>query len=203
MTRERPILFSAPMVRAILDDTKTQTRRVVKPRKDRYIGCELAPGELAGEVNNGEFANCPYGRPGDRLWVRETWAYDDEDGEILYRADDIDATRNWDQQKHESGLSKYKWRPSIFMPRVASRITLEITEVRVERLNSISEADAIAEGLIRAPYGWWSGREGSSSPTPQGAYALLWQDINGPESWSANPWVWVIEFTTPAAGREA
>ena len=173
---ERPILFSAPMVRALLAGTKTQTRRVVKRNAyEKSIHADqFAPPTCA----------CPYGQPGDRLWVRETWAKwgrDDQCGEgpsvthePIYRADGSP----WDEQD--------KWRPSIHMPRAASRILLEITSVRVERLQDISEADTVAEGIPA----------GEVSPADAGrfAYRLLWESINGPDSWAANPWVWVLEF---------
>ena len=158
---ERPILFSAPMVRAILDGNKTQTRRVVKLKPD-YMETFL---RLPNKV-----ACCPYGQPGGRLWVRETF----EDCEsalhscVLYRAD--------------GGTPGTKWTPSIHMPRWASRITLEITGVRVERLQDISEEDAISEGTP-FPCGGWVG-----------GYQKLWESIHGPGSWDLNPWVWVVEF---------
>lgn len=190
---ELPILFSGPMVRAILAGTKTQTRRVVKPRKDRDIGCELAPSELAGEVNAGIYRNCPYGQPGDRLWVRETWAYGihamaakrDEAGPFVYAADGTPQGRLCD-----------RWRPSIHMPRSACRIRLEITDVRVEHLQDITEANAKAEGYAPA---WLDADDNTTvhaeaPPTYRRGFARLWRDINGPDAWEANPWVWVVEF---------
>ncbi len=185
--KERPILFSAPMVRAILAGTKTQTRRVVKPRKDCDFGCELAPHELAGEANGGDFRNA-YCAPGDRLWVREAFIHEPADycweasvsipcrpASTVYRADQEGDTRG-------AG-----WKPSIHMPRSLSRITLEITGVRVERLQDISEADAAAEGVQakHAADADWTARE---------AFCVLWESINGGGSWDANPWVWVVEF---------
>ncbi len=176
--KERPILFSGPMVQAILSGKKTQTRRVVKQKHLPFLA-NIVGGFLDGKWNQRPL---PYGQPGDRLWVRETWAQDDEDGTIIYRAEDNEAVKAWDQARHESGLSKYNWRPSIFMPRLASRLTLEVVSVRVERLQDISEEDAIAEGTL-APFGGWVG-----------GYQLLWESINGPGSWDENPWVWVIDF---------
>lgn len=216
--KERPILFSAPMVRALLAGTKTQTRRIVKPqpfsvalvasgnhlfdyRTDLNDYSRVVPMDKAVTL-------CPYGAPGDRLWVRETWAVSHaldhlkprevpKGSGLVYYA----ATENL------GGLLK---RPSIFMPRWACRITLEVTGVRVERLQAISEGDAIAEGV-----------EWNKCPTHQtqqsvdaqamarrigmaahyeaeidypGGYRLLWESINGPASWDANPWVWVVEF---------
>jgi len=156
---ERPILFSAPMVRAILDGSKTQTRRVWKmPR-----GCDEC--------------RRPYGQPGDRLWVRETWrSYPDG---IVYRADYRDT--DFADAVHAP------WRASIHMPRSASRIELEVTGLRVERLQDISEADANAEGVkhsLHLPGGRFA-REN---------FAHLWWTIHGDESWEANPWVWVVSF---------
>lgn len=190
--KERPILFSAPMVRALLDGRKTQTRRIVKPRRDRDVGCELAPHEIAGEVNQGVYRNA-YCEPGDRLWVRETW-YDASSALhscVLYRADGDD-------------IYGGKWRPSIRMPRWVSRITLEVTGVRVEKLQDISGDDSIAEGIERADdffgcpcwraYGEPAGADVVCPDDPVGSYRSLWESINGPGSWDANPWVWVIEF---------
>jgi hypothetical protein len=223
---ERPILFSAPMVRAILEGTKTQTRRVVKPCKDAGIGCELAPNELAGEVNAGDFLNALC-QPGDRLWVRETsraHELTDKEAEadtfgvierlglevppcgldgVVYAADNAfreiensyDASMRW-AKMHAYRGAQGATVPAIHMPRWASRITLEVTGVRVERLQGISEADAIAEGVEQSPDGKFpnylspSGYAGNSVSS----YRTLWESINGPGSWAANPWVWVVEF---------
>ena len=177
--KERPILFSGPMVRALLAGTKTQTRRVVK-KLPITLNRETNSLEVDGEnIANGRFAKlvaCPYGQPGDRLWVRETFGHFERNDnftpgcEVFYRADG-------------ECLEIKPWRPSIHMPRWASRITLEITSVRVERLQDISEADAIAEGVYTDP-----------ARSAYDAYAQLWDEINGPGSWAANPWVWVLEL---------
>ena len=188
--KERPILFNGAMARAILSGAKTQTRRVVKARADKDMGprCVLQPHEIAGEVNGGSYRNSPYGQPGDWLWVRETWARDDEDDALMYRADvgrDMNADA-WEQGRLE-GVPRYKWRPSIHMPRWASRITLEITEVRVDRLHDISEADAGAEGVSAK-------HTADADYTAREKYSVLWEQINGAGSWDANPWVWVVSF---------
>ena len=204
--KERPILFSAPMVRAILDGSKTQTRRVVKPRKDATFGCLLRPNELAGEVNAGNFENSHYGLPGDRLWVRETWQgplVDDFESFVAnpdkfqnpefceYAADGRPAPEfiTVDDEIVQ------RWRPSVHMPRWASRILLEVTGVRVEKLRDISESDAKAEGARSADPA--TGRECILDPS-MGSYRLhyrdIWESINGPGSWDVNPRVWVIEF---------
>ena len=186
---ERPILFSAPMVRALLDDTKTQTRRLVKPQPRRVDGgVPFGDGPAWAHAEPGSaLMRCPYGKRGDRLWVRETWARDDEDGTLMYRADlgrDMNADA-WEQGRLE-GVPRYRWRPSIHMPRAASRIALEVTGVRVERLHQISRGDAMAEGCPFANM-----QDGES---PRRWYEYLWRAINGPDSWDANPWVWVVEF---------
>lgn len=195
--KERPILFSAPMVRALLAGTKTQTRRVVNERSHQLLSAAaqvgechaldaISPATINDQATWAQF--CPYGAPGDRLWVRETWAHSihamaamsDEDGPFVYAA-----THRVDQRLGE------KWRPSIHMPRYACRLKLEITGVRVERLNAISDVDALSEGIDRhdvltdgdPPPGWH-----------RGTFEKLWERINGPESWVANPWVWVVEF---------
>lgn len=196
-TKERPILFSGPMVRAILEGRKTQTRRIVKskgtwdvlhnPDSDRvWPGAE-------DECGDWQDFECPYGNVGDVLWIREAWAHIVVGNQIdyLYRAD------------HHKGLEKrdgdQKWKPSIHMPRVACRLMLEITGVRVERLNEISEHDAKSEGIDQVRNIWklYGERQpGTASETgqPIKSFASLWESINGPESWSANPWVWVVEF---------
>jgi len=186
---ERPILFSAPMVRALLDGTKTQTRRLVKPQPRRVDGGVPfgdAPAWAHAEPGSAVM-RCPYGKRGERLWVRETWARDDEDGALMYRADlgrDMNADA-WEQGRLE-GVPRYRWKPSIHMPRTASRMTLEVTGVRVERLHQISRGDAMAEGCPFANM-----QDGES---PVRWYEYLWRAINGPDSWDANPWVWVVEF---------
>lgn len=232
MTKERPILFSAPMVRAILAGTKTQTRRLVKwpiysngTRYDRGLGdilCHndyLPPSAMLMEVRRGKTSyvtsnleawehECPYGEPGDRLWVRETWSPDHRDVypciPYVYRAsasfsdDEAREHRFCDFEKtgvrHFECLAcaGFKWRPSIHMPRSVSRITLEITDVRVERLQSISDSDAKAEGVAPAPF--------CKSSRPAGqehveAFEDLWDSINLLRApWSSNPWVWALSF---------
>ena len=211
--KERPILFGAPMVRALLDGSKTQTRRVVKPQPPAVF-CK---GDVAAITNGTRWAFsrlperiahppglhegilCPYGQPADRLWVRETFA-DLRGTGIEHRPDpsgplnryafaaDHPPGSNGDEARKEFGV---KWKPSIHMPRAASRITLEITEVRVERLKDISEADAVAEGT---PAGFWEYDNGEGTETAKESYECLWESINGPGSWNANPWVWVVEF---------
>lgn len=184
---DRPILFSAQMVRALLAGTKTQTRRAVKPRKDPDYGCQMAPGEIAGDEHPERL--CPYGRPGDRLWVRETWLTVNGD-DTFYRADYLADPAG--DRAH--GVA---WTPSIHMPRARSRITLEVTGVRVERLQDISEEDARAEGVERSGECNW--RDYLDHPhndftSARRSYRSLWDSINGPGSWDANPWVWVVEF---------
>lgn len=197
---ERPILFSAPMVRAILAGTKTQTRRAMRDQP-----CELLDfnrGRLSIRVRGAVYqafspqfppVRCPYGQPGDRLWVRETWApYMGHHGTQVYRADP-----EW--QGVPAPRPDGRWSPSIHMPRWASRITLEVVGVRVERLQDISEADAVAEGVTPKWEPGCSGRlmealGGFSFRPAASAYADLWEQINGPGSWDANPWVWVVEF---------
>ncbi|HDZ9441290.1 TPA: morphogenetic protein [Klebsiella quasipneumoniae subsp. similipneumoniae] len=181
--KERGMIFNGEMVRAILDGRKTQTRRPVKfPVLDKNLGCELAGNELAGELSAGNYLNSAFGKPGDRIWVRETWArynIDQNSHDIAYRAT---TPADWPEEG--------RWRPSIHMPRWASRILLEITGVRVERLRSMSQDDARAEGVIAA-----------SSPMEAGlAFRELWDSIYGEESWKANPWVWVIEFKRVEGG---
>ncbi len=221
--KSTPILFSGPMVRAILDGRKTQTRRVVKPQPigDQYSGCAQAR-EYLGVVMAGkwgayfpDFVPCPYGKPGDQLRVRETWrtykSLDHVKPSNLQRGAAIEYQAGGSNvYGHPRPLGLGKWRPSIFLPTWASRITLEITGVRVERLQDISEADAVAEGIERVNQlgvlrcsGWkdYSGlRNGFMSPLA--SYRSLWESINGPGSWDVNPWVWVVEFRRIKQAKE-
>jgi hypothetical protein len=206
--KERPILFSAPMVRALLDGSKTQTRRVVSEK------------HLYHFINgHGDLGICPYGQPGDRLWVREThspYLIGCENDirnyvRVKYKADasiqEIDISRKIYDHLDKKDMRR-EWVPSIHMFRWASRINLEIITVRVERLQDISEADAQAEGadcLITSDRFTSEQRKlldiplmEDSNPYRNG-YALLWESINGDGSWEANPWVWVIEFKKVAA----
>lgn len=195
------------MVRAILTGNKTQTRRVVKLNRHYQIeerdDGSLWPWMYDDDRASDSWLACPYGVPGDQLWVRETWRRDIDkiDGARLvqYRADDaiVEAPRTY------FDLPSAGWIPSIHMPRWASRITLEVTDVRVERLQDISESDAIAEGGTEAMRGWWTheglqwndpGPNHRFGATPIDSYRVLWESINGPGSWGANPWVWAINF---------
>ncbi len=219
--RERPILFNEQMVRAILEGRKTVTRRVMKPQPD-FLGSMVDPNTPFKTLDAGLHARitCPYGEPGDRLWVRETWTDVNMCGApaLAYRADedirdlmeepgflDDRGAFNYDDPRVKpypfacwyAELGQARWRPSIHMPRWASRILLEITAVRVERLQDISEEQALAEGVRGEPcdharqacadIGCWG-------DTAKGAFGFLWESLNGEGSWAANPWVWVVEF---------
>ncbi|HFF8567881.1 TPA: morphogenetic protein [Klebsiella variicola] len=194
--KERGMIFNGEMTRAILDGRKTQTRRPVKfPVHDKNLGCELAGNELAGELSAGNYLNSAFGKPGDRIWVRETW--NKYGGLLTYRAD-----HDWIDDMRKETVCTAKWVPSIHMPRWASRILLEITDVRVERLNAISEEDARAEGMELT--GWrptYSDPDsGGEVMTPYDNFAELWESIYGEESWKANGWVWVISFKRVEGG---
>lgn len=223
--KERPILFSAPMVQALLSGRKTQTRRALRiqppPGTQRMYPIETVDfsaqtGAWVAEFlnegrpwTNGEETKCPYGVPGDRLWVRETWkaylkscrfntggfrAYDPapspQTSEVAFRADVLDLSTDLTT-----------WKPSIFMPRWASRLSLENTGVRVQRLQEISEKDAIAEGIewgqwdAKLPIEGWKMYGGvGTTNDPRLSYRTLWESLNGWGSWDRNPWVWVLEF---------
>jgi len=192
--RERPILMSAPMVRALLAGTKAQTRRAMKPQPEPW---EANPAILQWRDDHffpdlpKHRAMCPYGVPGDRLWVRETHATllapNGKPLRTVYRADG-DLNRDT--------LSGAKWTPGIHMHRHDSRLTLEITDVRVERLQEISEADAMAEGIGRYDNGTFGLNDPGAcmGTTAVVAFMRLWESINGAGSWDANPWVWAISF---------
>lgn len=225
--KERPILFSAPMVRALLDGTKTQTRRAVKPQPPaecsiHYMlgneswmpeskrsplrhhweawGGPLHQSRPPRHLCGSHSVRCPYGQPGDRIWVKETWrpkvahgctqgACDCGDVAVEYRADaaiehftdrQIDAASpGWCMPKAAATGNV----SPLFMPRWASRLVLEITEVRVERLQEMSAPDAWAEGIAHSP-----------DVNPLHAFEKLWTSINGEGSWAANPWVWALTF---------
>lgn len=227
--KDRPILMSAPMVRATLDESKTQTRRVapitmldIKPlpgiggiitdivtwciRFSKPTGPDRSLASYSGAKISKEQANallanmyCRHGRVGDRLWVREAWraplAYEltpprdiPPGTPLLYKADGSGSLA-------PCGSGRY--RPPVFMPRWASRILLEITAVRVERLQDISEEDARAEGVDYDPGEGGTFHVtglGCASDSAAGSFRRLWESINGPDAWDANPWVWVIEF---------
>jgi hypothetical protein len=211
---EKPILFSGPMVRAILDGRKTQTRRVIKPQPEI---CTDLPGKawyqrnrrkLWCDYTHEQFLElCPYGTVGTNLWVRETWAqaYQYEPNEIcLLRDSSSDYAEKCKVALYRATYdgppnAAFKWRPSIHMPRWACRITLEVTDVRVQRLQEISEKDAIAEGIepeyVRA---YMSAEEmaGADGRDPWDVFADLWDSINAKRgfSWDSNPWVWAITF---------
>ena len=217
MVKEHPILMNGAMIRAVLDGSKTQTRRIMKPQPeptphrlgDYQWPCNAfqsmvsvsdtrAPGAhgMAGDA-------CPHGGHGDHLWVRETFGYVSPDEHqrplsecsIEYRADlpagSTDRPGGWPASECVGDPARPRWRPSIHMPRAASRILLEIVSVRVERLNDCSDADALAEGT---PGGHGVIPSYKYHATPSEHFSHLWESINGAGSWAANPWVWVIEF---------
>ena len=192
--KERPILFSAPMVRAILAGTKTQTRRVAKhplAQNLSYI-VDIGKGWFGDEEGEVQI-RCPYGQPGDRLWVREKWQAVSGNDRARHIMTHPRPDRGWLEYAATPRADEpaYKWRPSIHMPRWASRITLEVTGVRVERLQDISEADAMAEGVH---YSLLEKIQAGQDRWARHAYKKLWETINGSDSWDLNPWVWVVEF---------
>lgn len=186
--RERPMLFNGPMVRAILEGRKTVTRRAMKAQPD-FLGSMVDANTPFKTLDAGLHARivCPYGQPGDRLWVRETWS----------TCSIFDNIKPADMDKDYAGTIRYmadgyrsgKLRPSIFMPRWACRILLEITAVRVERLHSMKAADSIAEGC---PGGHGSIPGYIYNATPCEHFRHIWNSTGG--DWHANPWVWVVEF---------
>jgi hypothetical protein len=225
--KERPILFSAPMVRAILEGRKTVTRRPVKVQPHINASGNFCVGrynygqDLDGTPMTKHFVknHCPYGQPGDRLWVRETWGIINHDfdqrgnavdwepdrpakatremrfgrgyysGHVIYGAD---GPCEWAGDEDGGGEPRSAWKPSIHMPRAACRILLEITDVRVERLQAICRADIRAEGLECPP------ELASDDVSPNyrdwypAAWRELWESTGG--DWASNPWVWVVEF---------
>lgn len=190
-TKERPILFSAPMVRAILEGRKTVTRREVK--KQAALDCLAAGFEPAFLALPGNADLCPYGKPGDRLWVRETWAQPAnlDPGPTVYRATYPDCIKGqgWENLPPSSAI---RWKPSIHMFRRDSRILLEITDVRVERLQDINEDQAMSEGVDTQAVASF---RCTGVDRPAGfAFRDLWISIKGAGAWDANPWVWVVEF---------
>lgn len=233
--KERPILFNAEMVKAILSGRKTQTRRVMKPQPSSGVRKSVLV-KSGTEDGHGRELVCPLGQPGDQLWVRETFAtLGNEDGcaidwqENLVKAGGPDAARVYrascEQRPGNYGLwsipddafwkphtenMQYEgsWVPSIHMPRWASRIQLEITNVGLQRLQEISSGDAVREGICQLPA---SGRYcinpgdqyfGGASKSAKEVYSWLWESIYGEGSWDANQWVWVIEFKLIAPARE-
>lgn len=217
--KAHPTLFNAAMVRAISAGMKTQTRRLLEPRGLGFIGC-CCGGSAARWVAEGdrwhcgtcgggarltakdvEYLRCPYGQPGDRLWVREAWKAHSTFDHLPPR--DLPQSHIW--YLADSGYkAESRTRASMHMPRWASRITLEITGVRVERLQEISETDAIAEGIEKTAHGLWSlygQADVDGTYSPRASFRALWQSINGPESWEANPWLWVVEFKRLEAGQ--
>jgi len=223
---DRPINLRDFEVRALLDGRKTQKRVALKsvppmpdpnchpnnkPRHDRpyldsYCGERPTPSNPRGMTDRwlwwqvDDRACLPEFRvpfvPGDRLWVRETWAVGNIYDSVRPRDINPGGKPGWCGIRYAATQERcgIKDRPSIHMPRWASRITLLVEAVRVERLHDISEADAVAEGIYPAPGGMWSGVEGQAGTTARAAFALLWTGIYGPDSWTANPWVSAITF---------
>lgn len=224
--KERPILFSTPMVQAILKGTKTQTRRVVKPQPEfvadgipfKMSGTIPAKGGLPAQNVNTPIA-CPYGSIADVLWVREEhyrfghWEHDNtkkrKSGRQAWKfVPDTDEIRYSDNPPSEYRKGRHHKDPSTpawhrrlarFMPKAAARILLEITNVRVERLQQISAQDAIAEGIDyrydeETGYSYKHYTKDKYGPSPVHSFQTLWHSINGEQSWNYNPWVWVVEF---------
>lgn len=210
--KEHPILFSGDMVRAILEGRKTQTRRIIKPQPelkayphpDNFYSEEKQKFVSRGNINLfwkgtqthiDEFnQRCIYGKIGDQLWVRETWAkvLGEEDLRFVYKATNVEELNTGDE---DDDGNIFKWRPSIFMPRKASRIQLEIVNIRVERVNNISALDCIAEGIDKELCKDYNHDNiFLDEEAAKELYEELWIKINGKESWEKNPWVWVIEF---------
>jgi hypothetical protein len=206
--KERLILFSGPMVRALLAGTKTQTRRIVKPQPGIPLTSDdVTIGKSSAQEAWAQILQlCPYGQPGDQLWVRETWRTWNSLDHLSPKGIAPGAAVRFEADRWNPGFGLQavgRIRQSIFMPRWASRITLEIVSIRVERLHDISREDAIAEGLKPCRDDHWvfpdspQDQSGLCHTDPEIAYSIGWEMINGPTgpaSWDANPWVWVVEF---------
>lgn len=199
--KEIPILYSTPMIQAKLAGRKTQTRRIVKHNlDDRGVRTSNVP----FEDWHGREVKCPYGKPGDLLWARETHLIT-PGGKYHYKADISDEKDANRKGYIDVGEDWAKWKPSIHMPKGGARIWDRVVSVRVERLQEISEEDAIAEGIgvgFQMNAGWpdytriKNGICEVTQDDPRMSYATLWESINGPGSWEANPWVWVITTET-------
>ena len=231
--RERPILMSAPMVRAILDGRKTVTRRIVKPQPE--LNPDYKPSRLDRYTHHPEYhwpsrqarsmvslsemtACCPYCSPGDRLWVREAFNLFDPDRDPIapsrfgkrapYDGCINDEPIRWTACYRADGELEHptdgaaRWKPGIHMPRWASRLTLEVTGIRVERLHDITEEDAKAEGVTPYVPGHGAATDDELNAEPglrsprmyRFGFEQVWCDINGADSWQANPWIWVVSF---------
>ncbi|WP_211843735.1 ASCH domain-containing protein [Raoultella ornithinolytica] len=214
---ERGMIFNGEMVRAILDGRKTQTRRIMAPQPADDIERSAFPNpdaigwksSLKHKYGSTTAHFCPFGTIGDRIWVRETFRVHSRATDVATLVYKASERNSWTEQTHRVPVAvcnkpatPEKWTPSLHMPRWASRILLEITDVRVERINSISQEDAQAEGLELT--GWrptYSDPDsGGEVMTPYDNFAELWSSIYGDESWQANPWVWVIEFKRVEGG---
>jgi len=197
--KEIPIIFSTEMVKAILDNRKFMTRRVIKPQPlwvaEPYVPFKTPDADPKGIIK------CPYGQPGDRLWVRETWCneWKDPDGwtdGFLYRADGVEVA------DVDGGLGKSPWRPSIHMPKIAARIWLEVVSVRVERLQDINVDDVIREGLeadnniLNPDPSTHESIKNWNLAWAQHVFRELWDKLNAKRGygWDTNPWLWVVEF---------
>ena len=197
--KERPILFNTEMVKAILDGRKTMTRRVIKPQP--IITGLFADYKNITTLIENLFEFCPHGQVGDRFWVRETWRpYSEKDVQIEYRADGVVIDYPERPQFSFYGCGQ-NWKPSIHMPRWASRIILDIIGIKVERLQDITEDDTIAEGIVMSKLGtnyqnFFDGTFWINSSKP--IFESLWDSINSKRGypWTNNPWVWVISFKT-------
>ncbi|HFD8275425.1 TPA: hypothetical protein ACF6GX_002050 [Raoultella ornithinolytica] len=232
--KERGMIFNGEMVRALLDGRKTQTRRIMKvqpePSKSRPGDFWFSSKKLESMVHVSDLAPgnspivdchlffqehcCPFGAVGDRIWVREAFRVHSRATDVATLVYKASERNSWTEQTHRVPVAvcnkpatPEKWTPSLHMPRWASRITLEITDVRVERLNSISEEDATAEGV--PPAGSLLPDYQGTFLTPNGDFATakvafqrLWESIYGEDSWKANPWVWVIKFKRIEGGAE-
>jgi hypothetical protein len=226
MPSARPILFTGAMVRALIDGTKTQTRRLVR-EQGRLRAGRGDDGQPATEylnqwgswqpwVTNAKTMRCPYGQPGELLWVRETWAVSSIYDGVRPR----DVPRFGVRYAATGERRGIKNRPNIFMPRWASRLTLRLTGIRAQRLHDIGEADALAEGIEHAirPFGDWKLIDGiwdaslkalqtgeQREPPPRIKYAHLWNTINAADGirWADNPWVWALTFTVHQANVDA
>lgn len=215
VNKMRPVLMNAFSINAILKSRKRQTRRVIRPQPGMFFTTfsklEIFKSVLHAIYKDGAMVRCPYGNVGDRLWVRETWAAErgynnlaPRDIEGQYAS--IENVDLWWRADHASDrrldAKPGKWRPSIFMPRWASRITLEITDIRIERVQDISEADAIVEGVSDArmflpgEFEVEPAQKKTGLSLPVWRFMHLWNSINGKRGydWPSNPWVWIIEF---------